>query len=376
MLARRFLWIIAILIFVVIAAAFAWRLAGNRLLAIAMVPSSTFDAAAAGPPYDYRGEAGWAARPGLAGNPADFRPADAPPAAGGDVAVFFVPPTAVFAGAAWNGRSDDPATAARLAGFLRIQASALADAGPLWAPHYRQAALGSFLADTPQTRAAARQARDLAYGDVARAFAAFLAAQPADAPIVLAGHSQGALHLMRLLVEQVADTRLAARVVAAYLVGWPLSVTADLPALGLPACRGRNQAGCILAWQAFAEPADPQAILTVYDAGTGLAGTLRRGTAMLCTNPVTGGADPAKPNPGSLVPSASLDRAQLVAPGVPVRCDARGLLLIGPPPQAYPAYVLPGNNYHVFDYPLVWQAVREDAAARVAAWAAARRQRR
>jgi hypothetical protein len=371
MLARRFLWIIAIIIFLVVAAAFAWRLAGNRLLAVAMVPSAAFDAAAAGPPYRYDGPAGWAARPGVGTNPADFRPAGAAAAERGDVAVFFVPPTAVFVSTAWNGRSDAPATAARLAGFVRIGASALADAGPLWAPHYRQAALGSFLADTPETRAAAQQALDLAYSDVARAFAAFLAAQPADAPIVLAGHSQGSLHLMRLLAQQVAGTKLASRVVAAYLVGWPISTTADLPALGLPACQGRNQAGCILAWQAFAEPADPQAILAAYNAGNGLAGSPRRGTPMLCTNPVEGG-----PNPGSLVPSASLEQAQLVAPGVPVRCDARGLLLIGPPPQGYPAYVLPGNNYHVFDYPLVWQAVRDDLAARVAAWAAAGRQRR
>jgi hypothetical protein len=363
MLARRFLWIIAIIIFVVIAAAFAWRLAGNRLLAAAMVPSAAFDAAAAGPPYRYDAPSAWAARPGLAANPADFRPDGAAPGARGQAPVFFVPPTAVFVSAGWNGRSDDPATAARLAGFLRIQASALADAGPLWAPHYRQAVLGSFLADTPATQRAAAQARDLAYGDVARAFAAFLAAQPADAPIVLAGHSQGALHLMRLMAEQVAGKPLARRVVAAYLVGWPVSVTADLPALGLPACTVRAQAGCVLSWQSFAEPADPQAIVDAFNAGPGLGGRPRRGTAMLCTNPLAGSA-----NPGSLVPAASLDQAQLVAPGVPARCDAQGLLLIGPPPQGYPAYVLPGNNYHVFDYPLFWQAVRDDVAARVAAW--------
>jgi hypothetical protein len=32
--------------------------------------------------------------------------------------------------------------------------------------------------------------------------------------------------------------------------------------------------------------------------------------------------------------------------------------------------VLPGNNFHVFDYPLFWQAVRTDVAARTAAWQA------
>jgi hypothetical protein len=30
--------------------------------------------------------------------------------------------------------------------------------------------------------------------------------------------------------------------------------------------------------------------------------------------------------------------------------------------------VLPGNNYHVYDYALFWQAVRNDVERRLAAW--------
>jgi len=374
-LPRLFLWLVAGAIVLVIAAGITWRLAGNQLLAAALVPGGTFDAAAAGARPDYTQPAAWAARPGLAGDPTAWRPTGAAAMAKGDAAVFFVPPTAAFGNSTWNDRTDAGDTADRLAGFLRTEASALADAGPLWAPHYRQAVIGTFLADKPETQAQAQAALNLAYGDIAAAFAAFVAAQAPDAPIILAGHSQGALHLLRLLQEQVAGTPIAARIAAVYMVGWPVSVTADLPALGLPACTAPGQAGCILAWQSFAEPADPQAILAIFDAGTGLNGTPRRGTAMLCTNPVTGGAGaqaPASANPGSLVPSASMAAGTLVNPGVPARCDGRGLLLIGEPPSGYPAFVLPGNNFHVFDFPLFWQAVRQDAAARTAAWKAAR----
>ena len=372
-LPRLFLWLVAIAIISVIVLGFVWRLAGDRLLKAALVPGGAFAAAAAGAPYDYADPASWAARPGMAGDPTGFVPQGAAAAVKGAVAVFFVPPTAAFTNNQWNGRSSDAATAQRLAGFLRTEASALAAAGPVWAPHYRQAVLGSFLADTPEDRAKARAAQDMAYADVKAAFARFLAAQPAGAPIILAGHSQGALHLLRLLKDEVAGRPLAARIVAAYAVGWPVSVSADLPALGLPACERRDQARCILSWQSFAEPADPAAILDVYYAGTGLAGRPRAGTAMLCSNPLTGGVGdgaPASANPGSLVPSAMLTAGKLVQPGVPARCDARGLLLIGEAPSGYPAFVLPGNNFHVFDYPLFWQAVRLDAAARVAAWTA------
>ena len=33
-------------------------------------------------------------------------------------------------------------------------------------------------------------------------------------------------------------------------------------------------------------------------------------------------------------------------------------------------YVLPGNNYHVFDYSLFWANIRADAARRLAAFRA------
>ena len=56
---------------------------------------------------------------------------------------------------------------------------------------------------------------------------------------------------------------------------------------------------------------------------------------------------------------------------VSARCDASGLLLIGDPPELGP-YVLPGNNYHVYDIPLFWANLRRDFGRRVGAWLAAR----
>jgi hypothetical protein len=59
--------------------------------------------------------------------------------------------------------------------------------------------------------------------------------------------------------------------------------------------------------------------------------------------------------------------ATLVAGNVGAHCD-RGLLIIdGKIPPLGP-YVLPGNNYHVYDYALFWGAIRRDAERRVAAW--------
>ena len=52
---------------------------------------------------------------------------------------------------------------------------------------------------------------------------------------------------------------------------------------------------------------------------------------------------------------------------VPARCAPDGFLMIGDPPKMG-AYVLPGNNFHVYDIPLFWANLRADAARRVQAW--------
>jgi alpha-beta hydrolase superfamily lysophospholipase len=68
------------------------------------------------------------------------------------------------------------------------------------------------------------QALDTAYGDVLSAFDSFIAQADPTLPIVLVGHSQGAFHLMRLMRDRVAGTPMAARIAAAYVVGWPVSL--------------------------------------------------------------------------------------------------------------------------------------------------------
>nr|WP_277923011.1 DUF3089 domain-containing protein [Sphingomonas sp. CARO-RG-8B-R24-01] len=361
--ARKFLYVVVALIVLAIAGAFAYRFWGAEMLRMAMVPSAGFEAQPAEPAASYRDARLWLARPDKPGNPARWTPAGYTPGANPEAAVFFIHPTSFLDRSRWNAPLDNAEANARAELFLRGQASAFNAVGAVWAPRYRQATFGAFLT----TQANAAKALDLAYGDVAAAFDAFLA-QAGDRPIILAGHSQGSLHLIRLLREKIAGTPVARRIVAAYVVGWPVSRTADLPKLGLPECRTADQAGCILSWQSFAEPADPSLVLDTYNASRTVDGIARRGTPMICTNPLTGMPDaiaPADANLGTLFPSSDLTTATIEPKRVAARCDSRGLLLIGNPP-ALGGYVLPGNNYHVYDYSLFWANVRADAARRLA----------
>lgn len=363
-MARKFLFIFAGLIVLVLAAAFTYRLWGDALLRLALVPGVEFSAPPPRAPAAYGDARLWYDRGGKPLPLPTGAPATTPRAAEKQAAIFFVHPTSYIDRAAWNAPDGDKDADALAKTFLAVEANVFTGLGPLWAPRYRQATFGAFLTGKPE----AERALDAAYRDVAAAFDAFLAANP-KGPIILAGHSQGARHLMRLMAEKVAGKPIATRVAAAYLVGWPVSLTADLPAMGLPACAKADQAQCVLGWQSFAQPAEPDYVLRPFDGTKGLTGHPRKGTQMLCVNPLTGtpAAAPGKANAGMTRRNDGSDAQTLLNPGVGARCAGRGLLLIDGTPDLGP-YVLPGNNYHVYDYMLFWANIRADASRRLDAF--------
>ncbi len=365
MCARRFLVVVFILTLAIVAAAFAiFEFGGNALLRQA-TPKGHFELSQAGGGPDYTKEESWLARPGLADDPSQWLP-EGVGIDSGDAAVFYIHPTTYLERDRWNAPlnlTGDAEFRRRL--FVQSQASAFNGAGEIWAPRYRQAAFGAFLLESKDAKAAL----DLAYNDISAAFDRFVSEAGAR-PLILAGHSQGALHLERLLRERVAGRPIARRIVAAYVVGWPISTAADLPALGLPACRAATQTRCILSWLSFGDPANPDLVLHSYEKSAGFGGTRRRREDVLCVNPITGtqgGAAPPQDNPGVIIPSPDLRSAKLMQGTLGAHCDQGLLVIDGKIPPLGP-YVLPGNNYHVYDYALFWAAIRRDSERRIAAW--------
>ena len=408
-MARKFLYIVAAIIAIVIAGAIALAIWSNEATKIAFVPRGEFVEQEPLAANAYQDPAMWYSRPGMGTddparyqpaiaetapdpaqqtpspeNPAAERSVDAPdPLASEssrrgepadaettpDFAVFFVPPTSyIQAGGDWNATLTDANTNDRARLFLRGLASPFNRADEIWAPKYRQAAAGAFLTDRPE----ATRAIDAAYADVEQAFDYFAANVADGKPIVLAGHSQGALHILRLLNERVRGTPLMGRIAGVYAIGWPISVEHDLPALPLPACATQEQSRCIVSWTSFSDDGDPSLIMERYKTTPGFDGQPRGEGPILCVNPLTGstgGSAPASANLGTLMPSEDFSSGELIAGGIPARCDARGLLLIGEAPD-FPQGVLPGGNYHVYDIPLFWKNLQEDVLRRVNAWTA------
>lgn len=390
---RRFLYIIIIGFVLVAAAAFALRLYSEEITQIALVPSAEFTPQEQLADNAYADPAMWFSRPGMGApnDPARWQPsfvtpppqtegeATEPPAAVADpdeaatpsplpYAVFFVHPTSFFDGQQWNAALDHPESQEFARIFVRGMGSAFNQASEIWAPRYRQATFGAFLSGSDE----AGQAVDAAYRDVEQAFDYFVASIAVDRPIVLAGHSQGSLHILRLLREKIAGTDLEGRIAMAYPIGWPISVEHDLPALPLPACATADQSACIVTWASFADGGDPGLMLAQYRQTNGYDGQPRGESPILCVNPLTGtinGSADRFANLGTLVPSEDLTSGELVPDAVPASCNDAGLLMIGDPPEMG-AHVLPQQNYHIYDIPLFWVNLQQDVVRRVSTWQA------
>jgi hypothetical protein len=205
MCARRFLIVIFVLILLTVAGAFLFFQYGQRVLIKQAVPQGSFQAPPPSSEPDYAQQSSWISRPGIGGDPSAWQPNDDPrPLTPKPAHLFYIHPTTYLQRDRWNATiagSADSRYRAEL--FVRSQASAFNDVAAVWAPRYRQAAFGAFLLDSED----ARKALDLAYGDVEAAFERFLASIPPGEPIILAGHSQGALHLAMLLRRRLADQR-------------------------------------------------------------------------------------------------------------------------------------------------------------------------
>jgi hypothetical protein len=342
-------------------AAWWWR---DAILQTALDPRVPFQTYRPPPAPDYARAQSWALLPATLG----AAPPGAPAAE-----VFFVHPTTFEGGRDWNAAVDDPRAARRLAeAVLPNYAAPFARAGRLWAPRYREASLYAELT----LRDDAREARGFAYADVQRAFAALRAQAPAGRPLVIVGVEQGALLAERLALEAASDPDLRARLAAVYLIGAPAPAEAHTAGSALPACRAREEAGCVVAYTQAAFALDgPDHVLDRALAWTdaGELAPLGRRPA-LCVNPLTGAVDrraaPERANLGA-ANATRLEwgvRPALLPHQVSARCD--GGLLRTSRPRA-PSLRRTGGWAERLEAPafnLFWADLEADSLARVEAW--------
>lgn len=134
---------------------------------------------------------------------------------------------------------------------ILYQASVFNQSCRIFAPRFREAHITQFFTrDTLE----ASKAFDLAYEDVKTSFEYYLNNFNKGRPIIIAAHSQGSKHALRLLKDYFEDKPLHKQLVVAYILGWQIPKD-QFKSISL--CIDSVQTGCICGWRTFREGYTP-----------------------------------------------------------------------------------------------------------------------
>lgn len=231
---------------------------------------------------------------------------------------------------------------------MLYQASVFNASARVFAPRYRQGHIQQFYAaDTIRSR----QAFELAYSDVRAAFQYYLEKENNSRPIIIAGHSQGALMASLLLKEFFDGKPLQAKLVAAYVIGWPIRTNEYTT---IPLCTTPTQTSCFCSWRTFKEGYNPP-----YKAR-------ENGIAIGVTNPISWSTDNTfvsrQQNLGSV-----LYKYNKVYPKT-TDAQVNGGYLFTKKPRFPWSFLYRTSNYHAGDINLYYMNVRENVKVRVSSY--------
>lgn len=365
------------------AAAYLFR---GELIAYYVNPGKPFAAFTPPAAPDYETPEAWAAMPGRA-DTADLNPAGMSPAVADDAAridVFFIHPTTFLTSDAWNADINEVASRYIIDNAVMAhQASAFNLAGRIYAPRYRQAGIYAFMEPWAELdESQGELALDLAYQDVARAFETYIRLYNNGRPFILAAHSQGSLHLIRLMQDYLKRPELKQRLVAAYPVGMSMpSHLFDGLLAHVPPCTEPDQTGCLVSFNSFGPEGNPKVWFDQQRIWEGSDLVPVAGRAINCTNPLSwsddGEAAGGDLHKGALPYAAALGEEQpvtrLADPQVlefSVQCRNGIAYMDQLPPEEFGELVFENEDYHVYDYNLFYGSIRENAALRAAAYMA------
>lgn len=221
-----------------------WLLSSCSTSRRPVLSAATASAVPAAP--DYFNLDAWAAHP-FRQDPSDSIPAPLrQEKRDSAIDVFFIHPTTYTAQRyGWNADPQDISLNARTeATTILFQASAFNQHGRVFAPRYRQAHLSAFFTDSAEALAAF----DTAYADLKKAFEIYLENWNKGRPLIIAGHSQGGKMAIRLLKEFFDGKPLQKKLVAAYIIGWPVARNSFEE---IPVCTDSLKTGCFCSWRTF-----------------------------------------------------------------------------------------------------------------------------
>ncbi|NRA91753.1 MAG: DUF3089 domain-containing protein, partial [Psychroserpens sp.] len=190
------------------------------------------------------------------------------------------------------------------------------------------------------------------YTDVKAAFETYLKKYNNGRPIIIASHSQGTTHMLRILEEYFDGKPLQNRLVAAYLVG--IGVKPDRFNTIKP-MTSPNATGGFVSWNTYKKAHYPRREPNWYD-------------GCVATNPITW--DDTETTTLDQHKGFLYSNGKLYPNALKVTITD-GLVWSTNPKFPMRFFMSPLKNYHVGDINLFWQDIRENAVLRVNTYNAA-----
>jgi hypothetical protein len=308
----------------------------------------TYEVANPSPVPDYNRLEYWAAHPWKKD------PSDSIPTGISDrttdslVDVFFIHPTTYWGDKdEWNADVNNPRLNRKTDySSILYQASVFNQHARVFAPRYRQVHLSAFHTDSNKVK----PYFDTAYADIRTAFLYYLQHHNKDRPFIIAGHSQGALMSEFLLREFVDGKPLQARLVAAYIIGWPV-----MPGLfqKIKVCETPIETNCFCSWRTLR-----QGYVPTY--------MKKEKARAFVTNPISWTTDSIPATPAQNRGGVLRNFNEVVPATTGARING-GVLWVEKPR-------FPGStffwtkNYHIADVNLFYMSIRENVADRISSY--------
>jgi len=261
--------------------------------------------------------------------------------------VFYVYPTLLMdtKDLRWNAPIDDLEQNTRIVTLtVKYQASPFATSGKIYVPIYRQAHIRSY----SLYKKGGKQAFEIAYADVKKAFETYLKKYNNGRPIILASHSQGTNHATQLLKDFFDGKPLQKQLIAAYIPG--MGIKPNEFKTVKPMVKP-SETGGFVSWNTRKRNSYPKK-KDVYKGS-------------VTTNPITWDSalkTTRDQHKGFLYSNGQLYKKSFTAE------ITDGMVWISLPHFPLRYFAIFKKNYHVGDINLFWQDIKENAELRTKTW--------
>ncbi len=265
-----------------------------------------------------------------------------------DVDIFYLHPTTFIGKASvgeWNADINDAKLNEGTDFPLKLQASIFNQVGHVYAPRYRQAHIQTYFEEDKRKT---KEVFEFAYNDIKNSFEYYLKHHNEGRPIIIASHSQGTTHAMRLVEDYFDKKELKKQLICAYLIGMPVLKDAFQ---SITTCEDATDTNCFVSWRTYREGHTPE---------------FEIGDSISVTNPLNWNSEPQLVGQESHK-GALLRNFDKVFPNIVEARIYNGMLWTNKP--KFPlSFLFNRKDYHIVDMNFFYVDIQENARERTEAF--------